>query len=141
MSVNFEIDPLPPTSSGVLEKWIDGNRIFVNREECPAFGPRDHPYTHFTFDINSFESYFRDCGDLLSKWDCFEGSDDPDEMRYNTITRLVIVAFTLLIVVSIREWLLAFIVAMLLVVILWLTAISILPGSINSLKPHKHRKI
>jgi len=141
MPSDSRTESLPPTSSGVLERWIDGNRIFVNKEDCPTFGPRIHPYTHFTFDMNSFESYFGDCGDLFGKWDCFEGSDDPDEVRYNTITRLVIVAFALLIVVSVREWLLAFVVAMLLIVILWLTTIATLAGSVDSLKPHKHRRV
>lgn len=141
MPSDSQMETLPPASSGVLERWIDGNRIFVNREECPAFGPRPHPHTHFTFDMNSFESYFGDCGDLFGKWDCFEGSDDPDEVRYNTITRLVIVAFALLIVVSVREWLLAFVVAAGLIVILWLTTIATLAGSVDSLKPHKHRRV
>lgn len=128
-----------PVSSGTLEKWIDGNRIFMKEEECPAFGPRLQPYTHFTFDINAFESYFGDCGGVLGKWDCFQNSDDPEEMRYNTITRLVIVIFILLVVVGVREWLTSLIVGALLIVVLWFTTISTGYGGIDSVKP-KHRR-
>ena len=125
------------TSSGVLERWIDGNKIFIKKEDCPIFGPRSGSHSNFSFDINSFETYFKDCESLLCKWDCFQGTDNSEEMRYNAITRLVIVAFSILIIVSVNEWLSAVIVSALLIVILWLTTVSSLDQSTNTLKPHK----
>ena len=122
------------TSSGVLERWIDGNRVFINERETQArFGP-NLKGNHFLFDI---ERYFGDCHEILGKWDCFENGDDPEEMRYNTITRLVIVAFVLLIIVSVREWLIAFVVAVVLIVLLWFTTIPTISQSTKTLKPHR----
>lgn len=129
------------TSSGILEKWIDGNRVLIKKEECPYFGPRTGQHSHFTFDINSLETYFKNCSGLLCKWDCFEGSDHPEEMRYNTIVRLVIVAFALLVIVSVNEWLSALVVSALLVLILWLTTVSTLAQSVDTLKPRKCRYV
>ena len=129
-----------PKASCVLEKWLDGNRIYVH--EKPRTDFRFGPGTaegaqHFTFDLRKMEEWFKNPSQLLGRWDGFEDTSYSDESRMNTITRLIIVALVLLVIVGVSGWVPVLIVGFFLLLILWYTLIPSVHGAIRCKKTPK----
>lgn len=128
-----------PKSATVLKRWLDGNKIYTpNKVKNFRFGPGTlEGQQHFTLDFDKIGQWFTDPSRILTSWDAFEHTSYDDEYRINTVTRLIIVAFVLLIVVGVREWWIVLIVGLFLILILWSTLIPSTQGSIHSKKPPK----
>jgi len=130
---------LNPKSATVLEKWLDGNKIYnPNQVKSFRFGPETpEGQRHFTLDFGKMGDWFINPSKILESWDSFGETSYDDEYRMNTVTRLVIVAFVLLIVVGVRNWIMVLIVGLFLILILWYTLIPSTQGSVRCKKPPK----
>ena len=128
-----------PKSATILEKWLDGNRIYTqDKPKNFKFGPGTaEGQQHFTLNLHKTRNWFTNPSDALGCWDSFSGTSFADESRMNTITRLIIVAFVLLIIVGVREWTIVLIVGLFLILILWYTLIPTVTGSIHTKKAPK----
>jgi len=126
-----------PKSSDVLKRWLDGNQIYrIEKKENFTFGPSIRSQ-HFTLDIHRFQDWFTNASTFIGRWDCFQDTEFADEKRLNTVSRLIVVAFVLLIIVGLREWLTALIGIALLLLVLWFTMIPTTLGATKSKKPQR----
>lgn len=124
-----------PKSSDVLKRWLDGNQIYrLEKKEDFTFGPSLRSQ-HFTLDSHRFRDWFTDASTFIGRWDCFQETEFPDEKRLNTIARLIVVAFVLLVLVGLEDWLSALIGVAVVVLILWFTMIPTTQGATECKKP------
>jgi len=123
-----------PKSSTVLKQWLDGNRIY-HKKTCKnfRFGPNTvEGQKHFSLELNKISEWFTNPSNALQSWDSFKDTYYDDEYRMNTVTRLIIVAFILLVIVGVRKWWIVLIVGLFLILILWCTLIPSVQGSTQS---------
>nr|QBK92166.1 MAG: hypothetical protein LCPAC304_05130 [Pithovirus LCPAC304] len=123
-----------PKSSDVLKRWLDGNQLCRVKKK-PHFGPSASP--HLALHIENCHSVFQDPWRFLKGWDCFQQPHFGEETRINTIARLIIVAFVLLVLVGNYERLgiLALGGVFVLILVLWFTMIPTTRECIHSKKP------
>lgn len=128
---------LNPKSANVLEKWLDGNKIYnTNHFRNFQFGPETSGQRHLTLDFDKMGNWVINPSKFLETWDSFEETMYDDEYRMNTVTRSVIVVFTLLILAGVRNWIIVLIVGLFVILILWYTLIPSSQGSMDCKKPH-----
>jgi len=129
---------LNPKSANVLKKWLDGNKLYnTNHVRNFQFGPETSVgQRHLTLDFDKMGNWIIDPSKFLETWDSFEETMYDDEYRMNTVTRSVIVVFTLLILAGVRNWIIVLIVGLFMILILWYTLIPSSQGSMDCKKPH-----